>query len=402
MFAYFDVFVGISGDMILGALVDAGLSPGVLEETVAALGLTDEVQIRVQRVRRGGLEGTKVDVVTHTDAGAARHLEEVLALIRESPLPPAVREQAAQVFQRLAQAEAQVHGVPVEAVHFHEVGALDAIVDIVGAVAGLHALGVTRVLASPIPLSRGYARSAHGPLPVPAPATLALLSGVPVCGLDVERETVTPTGAALITTLAEGFGPVPAMVLQRIGYGAGTFDLPLPNMLRLLLGAPVDAPSGLHGEVLSLLSTNIDDMPGEWFGPLFDALFAAGALDVWLVPVQMKKNRPGVVVQVLAEPTAVPALRQVLLRETTTLGLREETVVRWCLPRETCTVETPWGTVRVKTARLPDGSVKVAPEFEDCRRLAEAHRVPLREVYLAALRAFSDTDDEIMAGGSRL
>lgn len=394
MLAYFDVFVGISGDMILGALVDAGLPLTVLEETVTALGIADEVQLQTQRVHKGGLAGTKVDVVVRGAAAPSpRRLGDILALIRESALPSAVRERAGQVFQRLAQAEAQVHGVSVEAVHFHEVGALDAIVDIAGAVAGLHALGVTRVLASPIPLSRGYTRATHGPLPVPAPATLALLSGVPVRGLDVEVETVTPTGAALIATLAEGFGPVPAMVLQRIGYGAGTFDLPLPNMLRLLLGTPVDAPAGLQGEILSLLSTNIDDMPGEWFGALFDALFAAGALDVWFVPVQMKKNRPGVMVQVLAEPTAVPALRQALLRETTTLGLREETVVRWCLPRETRTVETPWGTVRVKTARLPDGSEKATPEFEDCRRLAAAHQVPLREVYLAALRTFADAED---------
>jgi hypothetical protein len=211
--------------------------------------------------------------------------------------------------------------------------------------------------------------------------------GVPVRGLDLEGETVTPTGAALITTLAEEFGPPPPMILQQVGYGAGTWDLPLPNMVRLLLGDLLATASGLEAQTLSLLSTNVDDMPGEWFGPLFDQLLAAGALDVWFTPIQMKKNRPGVTINVLADPARVPMLRQILLRETTTLGIREERVTRWHLPREIRTVQTPWGEVRVKVAHLPDGSEKAAPEFDDCLRLARAHQVPLREVHLAALRA---------------
>ncbi|MFQ5933636.1 MAG: nickel pincer cofactor biosynthesis protein LarC [Dehalococcoidia bacterium] len=385
MLAYFDIFAGISGDMILGALVDAGLSLEVLQETIAALDLPDEVRVTAEQVRKGFLAGIKVDVVGRDEAHH-RHLEDILALIHGSSLPPEVQERAAQVFQRLGEAEAKVHGIPLEEVHFHEVGALDAIVDIVGAVAGLHALSVTRIVASPVPLSHGYVNTAHGIIPIPAPATATLLTGVPVRGLDLNAETVTPTGAALITTLAEDFGLLPPMTLQHVGYGAGTFDLSLPNMLRLFLGEPASSSTGLQAQTLSLLSTNIDDMSGEWFGPLFDKLLEAGALDVWFTPIQMKKNRPAVMISVLVEPPAVPALRLILLRETTTLGVREETVTRWCMPREMRTVQTPWGEVRVKVARLPDGSEKVAPEFEDCRRLAQAHQVPLHEMYMAVLR----------------
>ncbi|MFQ5858198.1 MAG: nickel pincer cofactor biosynthesis protein LarC [Anaerolineae bacterium] len=396
MLAYFDISAGISGDMTLGALVDAGLPIDVLHETIDALGLAGEVEITAEQVRKGTLVGTKVGVVCRTEnVEPHRHLEDILALINGSPLPASVREKAAAVFRRLGEAEARVHGIPVEEVHFHEVGALDAIVDIVGAVAGLHALGVTRVVSSPVPLSRGYANTAHGRIPVPAPATTELLVGIPVYGLDLDVETVTPTGAALITTLADNFAPIPPMTLQSVGYGAGTFDLPLPNVLRLLLGEPTTSPTtDLYGETLSLLSTNVDDMPGEWFGPLFDELLAAGALDVWFTPIQMKKNRPAVMISALAEPPAVPTLRLILLRETTTLGVREETVTRWRVPWEVRTVRTPWGEVRVKVAHLPGGSEKMSPEFEDCRRLAQEHQVPLREVYLAALSARLKTNDE--------
>ena len=388
MLAYWDVFVGISGDMMLGALVDAGLPLEALQETITALGLNDAVQVQVRQVRKGALTGTKVDVIVQAPHDERhRRLRDVLALIENASLPPEVRERSARVFQRLAEAEARVHGVTAEEVRFHEVGALDAIVDVVGTVAGLVALGVTRVTASPIPLSRGFADTAHGPVPVPAPATVALLTGVPVRGLDLEGETVTPTGAALITTLAEAFGPPPPMIFQQVGYGAGTWDLPLPNMVRLLLGDPLATAAGLEAQTLSLLSTNVDDMPGEWFGPLFDQLLAAGALDVWFTPIQMKKNRPGVTINVLADPARIPALRLILLRETTTLGIREEAVTRWHLFREIRTVQTPWGEVRVKVARLPDGTEKASPEFDDCLRLAQAHQVPLRQVYLAALRS---------------
>lgn len=385
MLAYFDIFVGISGDMTLGALADAGLPIDVLHETIDALGLAGEVEVMANQVRKGALAGVKVDVVRRNeDEPRHRHLNDILALIDAASLPAAVQEQASAVFQRLGEAEAKVHGVSVDEVPFHEVGALDAIVDIVGVVAGLQELGITRVVVSPVPLSRGFVDTAHGEIPVPGPATMELLVGVPVRGLDLNVETVTPTGAALISTLADEFGPVPAMALEHVGYGAGTFDLPLPNMLRVMLGEPAGSPTDLQRDMLRILSTNVDDMPGEWFGPLFDQLLAAGALDVWFTPIQMKKNRPAVMISVLAEPAAVPALRLILLRETTTLGVREETVTRWCVSRELRTVQTSWGDVRVKVARLPDGSEKASPEFEDCRRLAREHNVPLRIVTQSA------------------
>jgi uncharacterized protein (TIGR00299 family) protein len=394
VFAYFDIFAGISGDMVLGALVDAGLPLESLQETIAALGLSDEVKVTARKVAKGSLIGTKIDLEcrprSHSNDLPPRRLKEILALLRNASLPAPVQKSASRVFQRLGEVEARLHGIPAEEVHFHEVGALDAIVDIVGAIAGLHTLGVTRVVSSPIPLSRGVVRSSHGTLPIPAPATVALLAGCPIYGIEgigPDVESVTPTGAAIISTLAESFGPIPDMVLQRMGHGAGSLDLPIPNLLRLLLGEDsYSSSTGLQTESLRLLSTNVDDMPGEWIGPLFDQLLDSGALDVWLTPVQMKKNRPGVVIHLLAEPLAVPSLRLLLLRETTTLGIREETVARWSLPREIRRVSTPWGEVRVKVARLPDGSEKGAPEFEDCKRLAQLHKVPLREVYQSAVQ----------------
>ncbi len=419
---YLDIFAGVSGDMFLGALVDVGLSLDVLQDTVAALGLAEAVRVEARRVQKNGIAATKVTVISlgeadaphahlrladeahHPDHAAHPHahhgtshahhhhphrtLADILARIERADLPAVVRERAQAVFRRLAEAEARVHGVSPDAVHFHEVGALDAIVDVVGTVMGLHALGITRVVASPVPLSHGYVETAHGRLPVPAPATLALLEGVPVRGVDLAAETVTPTGAALVTTLADAFGPPPRMRVRRVGYGAGTMDLPVPNLLRVLLGEPEPRPEGgVDASTLTVLSTNVDDMPGEWFGPLFERLHAAGALDVWFTPVQMKKGRPGVVITVLAEPEHAPALRDVLLRETTTLGVREQLVTRWCLPREIRTVETPWGPVRVKVARLPDGQIRAKPEFADCERLAREHGLPVWRVVQAALHA---------------
>ena len=431
--AYFDVFVGASGDMILGALVDAGLPLHVLQETVEALGLGNAVSVQAERVHKGAIAGTKVTVVTqgepdqphahlrlpasspeehehshrhdhapdhdhehhhaHTHDHSHGHeqhehraLNEIVTLIKEADLPDRVKERAIAVFRRLAEAEARVHGIPVDEIHFHEVGALDAVVDIVGCVMGLHALGVERVVASPIPLTRGYVETAHGRLPVPAPATMMLLEGVPVRGLDLEAETVTPTGAALLTTLADAFGPVPPMRVERVGHGAGTMDLPLPNMLRVLLGAPVSAQDeGPHAHAVVLLSTNVDDMPGEWFGPLFDELLSAGALDVWFTPVQMKKGRPGVVISALTSPDRAEAVRDILLLRTTTLGVREELLTRWCLPREEQVVNTRWGQVRVKVARLPNGAVRAKPEFDDCQALAREHGVNVWDVYYEAV-----------------
>ena len=416
--AYFDVFVGASGDMILGALVDAGLPPDALLETIAALGLENAVEARVEKVHKGAIAATKVTLITHGEPDRPhthlrlphthhehahehehehphRSLSEILDIIGRARLPEEVKSRAQAVFQRLAEAEARVHGMDTTDVHFHEVGALDAIVDVVGTVAGLHTLGVEQVVVSPIPLTHGYVDTAHGRLPIPAPATLLLLEGVPVRGLDLEAETVTPTGAALLATLADGFGPVPPMTVRRVGHGAGMMDLPLPNVLRLLLGEePTSHKEPLDAQPLVVLSTNVDDMPGEWFGPLFEDLLAAGAWDVWFTPVQMKKGRPGIVISLVAPPEQAATLRRLLLERTTTLGVREEHVTRWCLPRETHTVSTPWGPVRVKVARLPNGATRAKPEFDDCLALARAHNISLHDVYRAALRAFQHSSQE--------
>jgi uncharacterized protein (TIGR00299 family) protein len=378
--AYIDCVAGASGDMLLGALLDAGLLEADLRAGLAGLRLPG-FDLQVRRVLKNGLSATKVDVLVD-DAVPERHLSDLLAVVAAADLPPTIKERAAAVLHRLGEVEAGIHGVPVEIVHLHELGGLDTLVDVVGVLLGLHLLGVERVIVSPIPLGRGRIRTAHGELPLPAPATLALLRGAPVVGSEIEKELVTPTGAALLTSLAASYGPIPAMTLSAIGYGAGGRDLPIPNVVRLLLG---DAPPavGLTGTV-AVLETNVDDLNPEIYEHVMDRLFRAGALDVFLTPIQMKKNRPGTLFRVMCRPGDAAAMTAILFEETTTLGVRQQIMVRETLPRRVQEVATPYGDVRVKVARLPDGHTKASPEYEDCRRQAVAHGVPLRQVYLAA------------------
>jgi uncharacterized protein (TIGR00299 family) protein len=397
--AYFDCIAGASGDMILGALLDAGLSETGLRERLAALRL-DGFDLRCQRVLKGGFGAIQVDVVV-ADTVPARRLPDIEAIVAESDLPSAIKERAIGIFRRLGEVEAAIHGVSLEQVHLHELGGIDTIVDIVGALVGLDALGVERVYASPLPLGRGFVRGAHGPIPLPAPATLALLEGVPVVGRDLEIELVTPTGAVLLSSLAAAFGPIPAMRLAAIGYGAGGRDVPVPNVLRLLLGdqtAPGDGPStrldlgarldeAVISENLLALETNIDDLNPEIYDYVMARLFDAGALDVFLSPIQMKKNRPATLLRVLCRPEDADALMAIIFAETSTLGVRQQLVARCCLARAIEVVETPYGLVRVKVASWGQGRVKAAPEYDDCRRLAEASGVPLREVYHIARQA---------------
>ncbi len=385
--AYFDVFFGASGDMILGALVDAGVPVEALQDVINRLGLPESVHIEAQPVAHHSLRGIQVTVHA-PPSDHHRHLADIARILETSGLEAPIRARALSVFQRLAEAEARVHGIAVEEVHFHEVGGLDAIADIVGVVAGLHLLNVERVECSPLPISHGLGRSAHGPLPLPGPGTLALMEGVPVRGLDVEGETLTPTGAALLTTLADQFGPCPEMRLERVAYGAGHKSFPqAPNLLRLLLGERETQPTPAMAERLYLLETNLDDMNPEWFGPLSQTLLDAGALDVWLTPIQMKKGRPGTLLSVLARSQDLARLRARIFAETTTLGIREMEVTRWPLPRRTETVQTDYGPIRVKLAEFAPGRWKAAPEHEDCLAAAQAANVPLREVYQAALAA---------------
>ena len=289
----------------------------------------------------------------------------------------------------LAEAESQVHGVPVDRIHFHEVGAVDTIIDIVGALVGFEELNITEVHCSPLPWSRGTVKTEHGILPVPPPAVALLLRDVPVVGADIDGETVTPTGATLARTLAKEFGTMPAMRVERVGYGAGQREWPdRPNVLRLTIGESAEELDGLQVEQLVVLSCNIDDMNPQWYEPLMRHLTEAGALDVWLTPVQMKKGRPAVVVEVLCPPEKASAVRDMLLRHSTTLGARESVVTRHSLPRDVETVQTVYGAIRMKVARLPDGSVKASPEHDDCVARAGEHSVSVSDVWSAAIQAF--------------
>jgi len=379
--AYFDCFAGASGDMILGALLDAGVEPDAWQGELDKLNLSG-YELKIDRVQKEGIAATAVRVLVD-EGGQERHLTEIEELIGTSQLPNGVKETSVEIFRRLAVAEAKVHGTTSDRIHFHEVGGVDAIIDIVGSVVGLQLLGVEEIYASALPLGHGFVDCAHGRLPLPAPATVELLRGVPVLSRDVEGELVTPTGAAILTTLAKGFGPFPPMTVEGIGYGAGQRDFPFPNLLRLLVGTTSPALDA-RMETLTLLEANIDDLNPEFYGHLMECLFTAGALDVYLTPVQMKKNRPGVVLSVTCPPAQAQALAALVFAETTTIGLRRQEVQRWALARERVEVETPYGTVGVKVARLSGRVVTASPEYEDCRRLALESGVPLKEVYAAA------------------
>jgi uncharacterized protein (TIGR00299 family) protein len=386
--AYFDCPMGVSGDMILGALIDAGLDGERLQEALAGLNLPGYA-LRWERVMKGPFAATLATVAVH-DTATERRLADVEALLDAADLPAGLSARARAIFARLAEVEAAIHDMTPAQVHFHELGAIDTLVDVVGALWGLSLLGVERVYASPLPAARGWVNSRHGPLPLPAPATLALLRDVPLVPAPVEGELVTPTGAALLTHMAEGFGPPPAMTLRAIGYGAGRKDFAgqsgaqgHPNILRLWLGELQTAASL---EPMVMLETNIDDMNPQLYAHVARQLFAAGALDVTLGAVQMKKGRPGTLLSVLCRPAQADALSELLFRETTTLGIRRVAVQRQALARSFEQVQTPYGPVQVKVATLPDGSQRATPEYEDCRRLAEQAGVPLRDVIDAAKR----------------
>ena len=387
--AYFDCIAGASGDMILGALIDAGLSQATLLQRLSALHL-DEFDLACRRVVKQGFSAVKVDVQV-ADGVPARHLADVEVIVTNSDLAPSIKEQAVTILRRIGESEASIHGVPIDQVHLHELGGVDTIVDVVGVLVGLEEMGIDKVVASPLPLGRGFVQGAHGEIPLPAPATVGLLKGVPVVGSCVDAESVTPTGAALLTTLAESFGPIPAMTLMATGYGAGGRDLPIPNILRLLVGQQATYGEATT-ETLAMLETNIDDLNPEFYDHVMNQLFDAGALDVFLSPIQMKKNRPATLLRVLCRPGEVDNLTAILFAETSTLGVREETVTRHCLARSVRTVDTVYGPVRVKVARWGRGHSRAKPEYEDCRRLAEANDVPLRDVYRAAEQAAQTTE----------
>ena len=434
---YFDCFSGVSGDMMLGALIDAGLPLEALRSALGSLPLGDQpFTIAADRVTRAGVSSVKFRLIEGADSpspesrrlrqgsgeprrsaegaeagvpgpGEDHHhhdddhhhhhhhhhhhtLTEIVTLINRSALSAAGKARARALFERLAEAEAAIHQVPLDRVHLHEVGALDSIVDIVGSVYGLEWFGASEVMSSPLNVGSGTVECAHGTFPVPAPATARLLEGVPVYAKGPAAELVTPTGALLVTGHASSYGPLPPMRPERIGYGAGDREFAgAPNVFRLWVGERAAEPAG---DRVAVLEFEIDDMNPQLFGPLMEALYAAGAHEVFYVPVQMKKNRPGTLVTVVGSPARREALSAVVFAETTTIGLRYQEVERECLSREFVTVETPFGDVRVKVARRAGAVVNAAPEFDDCVRLAAARGVSIKAVQAVATKAYLDQD----------
>jgi uncharacterized protein (TIGR00299 family) protein len=404
---YFDCFSGISGDMVLGALLDAGLPFDELKRALGSLAVSG-YHVHAARVLRAGVSATKFTVHDH-DNGRADHqhddhgphhhhghthshphrsLNEIFGLIDESALSTAGRERAKELFRRLAEAEAAIHQMPVEQVHLHEVGAVDSIIDIVGAVFALEWFGADQIVGSPLNVGGGMAQSAHGLFPVPAPATVKLLGGAPIYSGAIQKELVTPTGALIVSSYATSFGPVPAMTVEHVGYGAGDHDFPsTPNVLRVLIGRPA-AGAGTGTERVVVIECEIDDMNPQLFGVAMDRLYAAGALEVFYVAAQMKKNRPGTLLTVVAAPDRREALSDIIFRETTTIGLRYSEVDRERLKREWVSVATPVGSVRLKLAWRHGRLVNAAPEFEDCAVLAAANNLSVKEVQALALKAF--------------
>ena len=425
---YFDCFSGISGDMVLGALLDAGLP---LEDLTRGLGslAVSGFDISTKRVLRAGVSATKFIVHEHGnphlaaspqqnhphhdhahadshehDHGPAhphdrdharshehphRSLPEIFTLIDGSRLSVSGRDRAKALFQRLAEAEASIHQMSVDEVHLHEVGALDSIIDIVGAVFALEWFAADRVVSSPLNVGGGMVNSAHGRFPVPAPATVKLLGDAPIYGGDVQEELVTPTGALIVSSYASAFGPMPAMTVEKVGYGAGEREFAsTPNVLRVFVGRAAEGDSRPNTERVTVIECEIDDMNPQLFGVAMDRLYAAGALEVFYVPVQMKKNRPGTLLTVVTAPERRSAMADIIFRETTTIGLRYYEMDRECLERELVTVETPVGPVRVKIARRDGRVVNAVPEFEDCARLATANDMSVKEVQALAIKAY--------------
>jgi hypothetical protein len=383
--AYFDCFAGASGDMILGALLDAGLSLETLRAEIAKLGL-DHYGVSVEKVVKKGMGGSQAVVSVDEDHHHHhhRHLHHIEAIIGGSDLDDRVKRDSIHIFHRLAEAEAKVHRTSVEKIHFHEVGAMDAIIDVVGAAAGFAALGIEEIHCSPLHVGSGTVECAHGTLPVPAPATMELIRGIPIYSTGVAGELLTPTGAAILTTLATGFGPLPAMTVEKIGYGAGTSEPAIPNLLRLCLGRTVDETGGYDAEQMAVIETSIDDMSPQIYEHLMERALDMGAMDIFLSPLQMKKNRPGTLVTIICTPDRVAEFSDLLIRETTTIGLRWRVENRIKAKRSFEGIDTEYGLVKLKIARKGETMINLTPEYDDCKRLAREKNVPLKSVISAA------------------
>jgi len=376
---YLDCFSGISGNMFLGAMIDIGLPKSILLEEVAKLGV-EAFDIEVKWDERMRIYGTHVKVRVRENDGPQRSYREIKRMIEESPLDQPVKERSLDIFHRLASAEAKIHGEKIDEVHFHEIGALDSIVDVVGAAVGVNYLAIEQVFASRIPVGSGFVKGQHGRLPVPAPATLEILKGIPIYSSSLNEELVTPTGAAILTSFAAGFGDIPEMRIESLGYGVGdkVFE-EIPNVLRIILG---EGEGPCEGDRVWVVETDIDDMSPEIYGYLMEKLPEAGALDMTFTPIQMKKNRPGITIKVLCHEPEVNVVIDTLFRESTSIGVRLYPVHRAKLSRRIEKVETKYGTVRLKVSTDHRGRIiNMMPEYEDCRRIAKTMGIPLKEVY---------------------
>jgi uncharacterized protein (TIGR00299 family) protein len=375
--AYFDCFSGASGDMILGSMIDAGLNAQELREELRKIPIPN-VQLNVRKVLKRGISATQVIVTGKKEKKSYRTLNDILKIVEKSRLKSEVKKKSKEVFERIAFVEAKIHQKPVKEIHFHELSGLDSIVDIVGSVWGFHQLGIDKLYVSKVNLGSGFVECEHGILPVPAPATLALMKGKPIYSSGVERELLTPTGAALLTFLGSDFGNMPEMKVERVGYGAGRHDLPHPNLLRLLIGVP-SVHSGM--ERVMVIETNIDDMNPQFYDYMIEKLLAIGVMEVFLTPIMMKKSRPGILLKVICPSEKLSSVTGFLLKETTTLGLRWHEEERNRADREILTLGTRYGKIRFKLARWEGRVVNLSPEYEDCKRLAVKKRTTLKEVF---------------------
>lgn len=380
MIAYFDCFSGISGDMTLGAFIDLGVPVKWLKESLCAIPLTG-FDLTVSSVFRHGITARSVHIHTEDNA-RSRNYTTIRSLIEKSPLSVMVKEKSLKIFERLANAESKIHGCPAEKVHFHEVGGIDAIADIVGTALCIEHLGIKKIIASSLPLGTGFVSCGHGTLPVPSPATLEILKGIPVFGSGIYCELVTPTGAAIIATLAESYGPMPDMVIEKTGYGAGKQDIESkPNLLRIIAGTAQNHQTDCQKETIVMIETCIDDMNPEIFGFVMDRLFEDGALDVYWIPVFMKKNRPGTMMQVLCRKSRKNIIIKRILSETTSSGVRYYNVERAILAREEIIVKTGYGMIKAKRITDPAGGMRIVPEYEVCKKIALEKNIPIRVVY---------------------
>jgi uncharacterized protein (TIGR00299 family) protein len=395
--AYFDCYSGISGDMILGALVDLGVDPGKIRKALKTLDLKG-YKLKTSRVQRGLIAGTKVQVrLTKSSHHPARKYSDIKKLIADSDLSSTAKKNSLEIFKRIAQVEAAIHDTTMEKIHFHEIGAVDSIVDIVGGVVAIESLKLDKIYASPLNVGEGFVQCAHGCLPVPAPATLKLLQGIPVFSNGIKKELTTPTGAAMIGFYADKFGSLPAMKIVGDGYGAGDHIIAeMPNMLRVVLGE-ISAESD---EELVLIETNIDDMNPEFYEGTMESLFKAGALDVYLTPIIMKKSRPANKISVLSSETDRQAMTEILLHETSSFGVRYFRIGRTVLEREMKTVNISWGSVRIKIGKFNGKVIQISPEYEDCKKIAYKEKVPVKQVYeeahSQAIKLFGTIDTPLL------